>query len=166
MGVNGAENGVTNVCGLGPEEVLARHGFQPDSLLTGLEALRDRVTPLERRMPWLVTGPLYFRDRLDLTPEPGHYYAGDQLSFVDPFTGSGMLTALLSGSAAGTAAAAGGDAKEYLRRVSKQLRPALRVSALFRWAIETGLTERLVRWVPPDLLVRLTRPRLRGGIGE
>ena len=158
VGVNCVEGGGTNVCGLGPEEVLAAHGFEPDSLLAGFRSLRERIAPLERRMPWLTTGPLYFRNRLDLQPEKGHYYAGDQLSFVDPFTGTGMLAALLSGSAAGAAAAAGVDTHEYLRLISRELRPALRASTLFRWAIETGLANRLVKWVPADLLVSLTRP--------
>lgn len=160
VGVNCAEDGLTNVCGLGPEEALARHGFAPDSLLATFAALRERVAPLHRSMDWLVTGPLYFRNRLDAPPAPGHYYAGDQLSFVDPFTGTGMLSALISGSAAGKAAATGQDPAAYLKTITQKLRPALRVSSVFRWAIETGWADRFVNWIPADLLVGWTRPKL------
>ncbi len=159
VGVNCVEGGVTNVCGLGPEEVLSRHGFEPDSLAAGFAPLRARIAPLHRSMDWLVTGPLYFRNRLNVEPEPGHYHAGDQLSFVDPFTGTGMLAALLSGEAAGCAAATGTPPVRYLDEVTRKLRPALRVSALFRWAVEAGVAEQLVRWIPSSLLVGLTRPR-------
>ena len=159
VGVNGVEGGVTNVCGIAPEELLGRHGFEPDSLLAGFPRLRERTAALARSMDWLVTGPLYFRHRLDETPLPGHFHAGDQLSFVDPFTGTGMLAALLSGTSAGHAAAVGESSAAYLRETARKLRSALRVSAVFRWSIETGFAERVVQWIPASLLVGWTRPR-------
>ncbi len=159
VGINCVEAGITNVCGVGPEEALTRHGFEPDSLTATFAPLRDRVSSLERSLPWLTTGPLYFRDRLNDPPQPGQYPAGDQVSFVDPFTGSGILSALVSGPAAGQAAATGRPPAEYLRETARKLRPALRVSATFRWAIEAGVAERVLRWMPPSWLVGWTRPR-------
>jgi flavin-dependent dehydrogenase len=110
-------------------------------------------------MPWLTTGPLYFRDRLNDPPPPGQYPTGDQVSFVDPFTGTGILAALVSGAAAGQAAAIGRSPIEYLEETARRLRPALRVSAIFRWAIEAGVADRLLRWIPSSWLVGWTRPR-------
>ena len=160
VGVNCAEDGLTNVCGLGPEEILGRHGFDPESLIAAFAPLRERVAPLRRVMDWLVTGPLYFRNRLEAPPMPGYYHAGDQLSFVDPFTGTGMLSALLSGSAAGIAAATGQNTEAYLRATAKKLRPAVRVSSVFRWAIESGWADRFVNWIPAEILVGWTRPHV------
>ena len=161
VGVNGVEAGITNVCGLGPEEVLRQCGFEPDSLLAAFEPLRDRLTPLQRTMPWLTTGPLYFREQLSAKPEPGCYYAGDQLSFVDPFTGTGMLSALLTGAAAGAAAATGQSPAVYLHQAGQKLGQARYVSSVIRWSIEKGLAARLVKWVPSGLLVNWTRPRVQ-----
>ena len=159
VGVNGVESGLTNVCGLGPEEVLREWGFEPDPMLAAFGPLRDRLTSLRRTMPWLTTGPLYFREQLSAEPEPGCYYAGDQLSFVDPFTGTGMLSALLTGAAAGCAAATGQPPATYLREASQKLGKARRVSSVIRWSIEKGLAARLVKWVPSRLLVDWTRPQ-------
>jgi hypothetical protein len=93
----GVEGGVTNVCGVAPEEALALHAFEPDGLVRKFEPLRDRVSPLTRSMDWFITGPLYFRNRLDTPGPPGQYFAGDQLSFVDPFTGTGIRSGLSTG---------------------------------------------------------------------
>jgi hypothetical protein len=161
VGVNSIEDGLTNVCGIGPEEVLKQSGFEPDTLTANFRPLRDRLGPLTRSMEWLLTGPLYFRDRLTGTAADGHYHAGDQLSFVDPFTGTGILAALLSGSAAGRAAAIGRSPSAYLRESSPKIKPALRVSALFRHCIEIGVARWLAPLVPSRLLVQWTRPKIR-----
>ena len=158
IGLSAVEGGATNICGLGPEETLQQFGFEPDALIARFAPLRERIAPLRRSMDWLVTGPLYFRHRLDAPPEAGRFPAGDQLSFADPFTGTGMLNALLSGAAAGRAAAEGEPPAAYLDAITRQLRPALRVSAVIRWAIETGIAGPLTHLFPSNLLVRLTRP--------
>jgi flavin-dependent dehydrogenase len=159
VGVNCVEGGITNVCGLGPEEVLGKYGFDPEVLIAHFPPLRERVAPLSRSMEWLTTGPIYFRDRLAIAPEPGCFPVGDHLSFVDPFTGTGMLSALLSGEAAGRVAALGGTPESFLREISGRLRPALRASAFFRWSIEVGLAGPVIDWIPAGILVALTRPR-------
>jgi hypothetical protein len=90
------ENGVTNVCGLAPERTLRSFGFHPSDLL-------ERYAP--RTMDWLVTGPLVFSERLRQPADQAVYRAGDSLGFIDPFTGSGILNAMLTGELAGVAAA-------------------------------------------------------------
>ncbi len=158
VGVNGVEQGRTNVCGLGPEDTLRRAGFQPDGLLASFPPLRDRIAPLSRAMDWLTTGPLIYGQRLDAQARAGVYLAGDALSFVDPYTGSGMLSALLSGVSAGRAAAAGEDPRAHYGRCSGMLRRAYLVSSLFRFAIRTGAADLLLPLVPGRALVSWTRP--------
>jgi hypothetical protein len=155
VGLNAVEGGVTNVCGLGPESTLRAYGFDVDALLAASEPLRRRLLPLRRAMEWLHCGPLEFRQswsRRDV------YLAGDALSFVDPFTGSGMLSALVSGSLAGRHAAAGVPVELHIAACRRRLhRPfacasALRLIAATRWA------EHLAPLVPPRVLYHLTRP--------
>ncbi len=106
VGVSPVENSVTNVCGLAPESVLRRVEFQFDELLERSAALSERLRPLSRTMNWLAVGPLSMRNSLREVAPEGCYAAGDALSFIDPFTGSGMYSAMLTGHLAGLAAAA------------------------------------------------------------
>ena len=70
-------------------------------------------------MDWLITGPLVFADSLPpLSREPA-YLAGDALGFIDPFTGSGILSAVLTGKLAGAAAARRTPNNEYLRQCGR-----------------------------------------------
>lgn len=163
VGINAVEDGVTNVCGLAPEHLLKAHGFHPEALAAGFAPLRQRLTALERRSEWLFTGPLLFDSRLRQSPaSPRLYWAGDQLSFVDPFTGSGMLTAVFTGHRAGLSAAAGDSGEAYLRGVSAALTGPRRMSALVRWAIGNGLADTLMQLTPAAWLFHWTRPVLAG----
>lgn len=160
VGVNGVEGGVTNVCGLGPEDTLRRYGFAPDGLLESFAPLRERTQPLHRVMDWLTTGPLDYGQRLE--PDRDVYLAGDALSFVDPYTGSGMLGAMLSGISAGRSAALGEAPAVHYRRCAGLLRRAYLVSSLFRFVIRSGTADALIGLVPGQWLVSWTRPaRLR-----
>lgn len=160
VGINGVEDGVTNVCGLGPEDMLRRYGFEPDGLLESFAPLRERTRPLRRAMDWLTTGPLDYGQRLE--PDREVYLAGDALSFVDPYTGSGMLGAMLSGISAGRSAALGEPPAEHYRRCAGMLRRAYLVSSFLRFVIRSGAADSLIRLVPGQLLVSWTRPaRLR-----
>jgi len=154
-GVNGIEDGLTNVCGLGPESVLARYGFQPDELIRAFPALCERVAPLERVMDWHTTGPLAYVQR----DSPERYLAGDALSFIDPFTGSGILSALISGMSAGRSAALGEPPGKHYRRCERALRRPFLVSSLIRASIRSGLADLALPLVPGSWLVRWTRPR-------
>ena len=154
VGVSCVEQRVTNVCGLAPERLLRECGFAPEALFTG--ALRDRVAPLERAMEWLITGPLVFHD--ELRSRSHVYLAGDSLGFVDPFTGSGMLAALLTGRLAGEAAARGSSVEQHQAGCRRLLRRQYSAASLLRQLLGAGLAETLAAFVPGRLLYRLTRP--------
>jgi hypothetical protein len=156
-GVSSIEGGLTNICGLAPEDVLLRHDFEIDELLAGEPALAARVRPLERRMSWLKTGPLCFSSGIgSASPGETAYRAGDALGFVDPFSGSGILHALLTGQLAGSAAAREMPQSEYLRQCGALLNRPFAVSAVFRTLLGAGLSH-LALLVPGPWLYRLTR---------
>ncbi len=157
VGVNPVEGGRTNVCGIGPEDVLSTYGFDPEGLLESFEPLHDRVRALTRTMKWLSAGPLVFRQRWD--HKGAGYPAGDALSFVDPFTGTGILSAMLTGRLAGISAARRTPLPQYLAECRKALRGAYRAASLFRAALWGGWGERLAPMIPGEWLYRLTRPR-------
>ena len=156
VGVNCVENGLTNVCGLAPEEDLRRWGFDIDVLIRRDRGLRARLAPLTRSWDWIFTGPLKFGQQIG-TPS-GAYVAGDSLSFVDPFTGSGLLCALLTGSLAGRAAARGMPVNEYTRQCAQLLRQPFRFSTVLRRIAATPAAGTLLQMVPSSLMFRWTRP--------
>jgi menaquinone-9 beta-reductase len=156
VGINCIEAGLTNVCGLAPERVLQSHGFEPESLMQGCESLQERLRPLQRRMKWMFTGPLSFRQNRG---ERGTYLAGDALSFVDPFTGSGLLCASITGTLAGVHAARGVPVSAHMQACRGAVgKPFLFASALRRIAA-SAWAERLVSFVPGRLLFDITRPQ-------
>src|SRR5262249_58972321 len=116
-GIGPIENGGVNVCGLAPEGLLRQHGFDPWPLLPA--AFVDRLRGLDRSLDWLVTGPLVFRSPLELGSS---YPAGDALGFIDPFTGSGILAALMTGRMAGQAAARGIGVDRYVAACRNRIR--------------------------------------------
>jgi flavin-dependent dehydrogenase len=156
VGVAPIEGGQTNVCGLGPEDVLKRFDFDFDAVVNQSPALAERLRPLVRVMKWISTGPLQYRQAFD---KSAGYLAGDALSFIDPFTGSGLLSAVKTGALAGMAAARGDTAGEHLRRCREALRRPFEVSSIVRRAIASGLADRLIGLVPARMLFALTRPR-------
>jgi hypothetical protein len=155
VGVNCIENNLTNVCGLAPESILRSCGFQPDEILERCGALKGRVSPLRRMMDWLFAGPLEFRQDFKSVDA---YRCGDALSFVDPFTGSGLVSAVLSGSLAGRSAARGVPVSDYLLEARKLLERPFAISSVLRVIAGTAWAERLIGYVPGSLLFRLTRP--------
>lgn len=156
VGVNCVENGITNVCGLAPEEQLKRRGFDIDSLLHSDPAIRERLAPLRRKWDWIFTGPLEFGNRL---AEPSSaYFAGDALSFVDPFTGSGLLCAILSGTLAGKAAAMETPVQDYRQACARILKQPFSFSSMLRKVAEMRAAGPLLRLAPASLLFRFTRP--------
>jgi flavin-dependent dehydrogenase len=152
VGVSPVEGGAINVCGLAPEEELRAHGFRPEQLLPA------RLRGLEPRFDWLLTGPLVYRG--SFRSRAGVYLAGDALGFVDPFTGSGILAALLTGRLAGEAASRGLAFEDYYAQCRRMLRRQYRVASALRGLLGSGLTANLARWIPGSLLYRLTRPRV------
>ncbi len=158
VGLSCIESGKTNVCGLAPENFLSRAGFEYDSIVMQCEPLHERLKPLRRVTEWFSTGPLEYRQAFD--PGGGSQYcAGDALSFVDPFTGSGLLAAVRSGAMAGEAAALGTSVENYLKRCRASLRQPFQAAGVFRKAVESGWAEKLARFAPGGLLFALTRPK-------
>jgi hypothetical protein len=157
-GVSSIEGGITNVCGLAPESLLVSHGFEIDRLIESWTRLRARLGPLSRSMDWLITGPLLFGRALPAPGGANQYPAGDALGFIDPFTGSGILSAILTGRFAGESAVRNLSLSAYLRQCARLLRFQYWVSSAARFAILSGLAEELARWLPGELLFRLTRP--------
>lgn len=161
VGVAPVERGVINVCGLGPETLLREHGFRYDALCERSDALRARLQGMERRMDWLSVGPLVYRNRFrQQTGDAAVYPAGDALGFVDPFTGTGMFNALLSGSLAGRCAAEEMPVTSYLRQCRGLLHRPFLVSSWFRAALRSGLGERFAGYLPAPVLFQATRAHL------
>jgi hypothetical protein len=159
VGINHVENGYTNVCGLATEPQLVRTSFDIDAFLDTLPQLRTALSPLCRSMPWMTTGPLIYGQRLH-TSARYRYPAGDALSFVDPFTGSGLLCALLTGRLAGMNATTSNSEREHLDQCGRFLRRPFLVASLIRLVFATSLAAPLAERIPLHLLVQGTRPAM------
>jgi flavin-dependent dehydrogenase len=157
VGTTAIEQNRTNVCGLGPEHLLRAYDFDIDAMLCRCDALTRRIAPLRRSMKWMFTGPLQFGQRLQSMHT---YVAGDALSFVDPFTGSGIVSAVATGMLAGEYAARGLPVETYLAACRRVLSRPYELSSALRWITTTKWAERLLESVPGQLLYWATRPRL------
>lgn len=153
-GVNPVEDGFTNVCGLASEEDLKHHKFDPLSFLLAQPHLAPRLDGAQLRFDWLFTGPLEYGPAL---PAPG-YLAGDALNFTDPFTGSGMLCALLTGRLAARSAAAGISAEEHIAAARRLLGSPYSVASFLRRSLRWPLAPYAVQLVPGSWMYRLSRP--------
>jgi hypothetical protein len=157
-GVSPIEGGRTNVCGLAPEELLRDCGFTPEPLLSRSDAVSERLSHLRRCTGWFFTGPLVFSNRLR-SGDSRVYLAGDALSFVDPFTGTGLLSAVATGTLAGAYAARRESTARYAADCRRLLARPLAVASALRWIATTPWAERLLQAVPGEWLYRATRPR-------
>ena len=164
-GVSAVEGGAINICGVAPEALLSACRFDPASVLSRCEQLAARMQPLQQAMHWLTTGPLVFSESLRCDPARPVYYAGDALGFIDPFTGSGIASALLTGVIAAKSAAERLSSEAHLRRCRAALGGQYRMSALVRSVIERGWAEHLAPFFPGRRLFEWTRPNL-GEFGE
>ena len=157
VGVSGIEDHQTNVCGIARESVLRKYGFEFDEVVRRSLPLAERLAPLHRRMRWIVVAPLSFSFPAPPDGRDHVYLAGDSLGFIDPFTGSGILSALVTGRLAGLAAARGIPSAEYHRACRSMLeRPFVISSTLRRLLGHTELYP-LARYLPGRLLFRWTR---------
>lgn len=164
VGMSAVEGGDINICGLAPEPLLRECGFQPERVLARCEVLQSRIQGLERTFDWLTTGPLVPGLAPRQAPEPLVYPTGDALGFIDPFTGSGILNAMLSGHSAGEAAATGLSMEAYLAAGRRALRRPFLMSKLFRGVIASGWAGPLASLVPGSWLFHLTRPVLPASV--
>ena len=156
VGVNTIEGGFTNVCGLGPEDLFRRFDFNFDAIVQQSPALAEHLRPLRRSMGWLTTGPLQFGQSFSFGET---YPAGDALSFVDPFTGTGLVAAVKTGSLAGMAASQGTARSEYLAQCRASLGKPFEIARILRKVLNTGWADALVPVLPSRLLFALTRPK-------
>jgi flavin-dependent dehydrogenase len=156
VGVNVVEGERTNVCGLGPEDFLKKCAFDYDAVVRKCPRLAARLAPLTRAMDWLSTGPLRFRQKFETDAQS--YLAGDALSFVDPFTGSGLLAAVKTGALAGGAAAHDLPMDAYLRQCRASLKKPFEVASILRKAVDSGWADVLAQFIPGKMLFALTRP--------
>ncbi len=146
---------MTNVCGIAPESALRRYGFDFDEFVLRSAPLAERIRPLRRRMRWLVTGPVGFSFPASAPGWSTVYPAGDALGFADPFTGTGILNALITGRLAGAAAARGVASSVHMAQCRAALwRPFFAASVLRRL---TALPSWLAALVPGEVLFRMTR---------
>lgn len=159
VGVNPIEGGLTNVCGIGPEEGLRRHGFDYDALVNSNRPLSDRLRPLQRELNWLSTGPLLYQTRL-ADPPMDTYLAGDALQFVDPFTGTGMAIAIWSGSLAGKAAAEELPKSDYYTQIRTGVESQYRWCGRLRSALSMSFAPNLASYIPARWLYSITRPKI------
>lgn len=159
IGVNPVEGGLTNVCGIGPEDGLRRHGFDYDALVNSNSPLAERLRPLRRELNWLSTGPLLYQTRLP-DPPADSYLAGDALQFVDPFTGTGMAIAIWSGSLAGQAAANGVSKADYYAQIRRGVASQYRWCGRLRSALSWAFAPNFASYIPPSWLYAITRPKI------
>jgi flavin-dependent dehydrogenase len=155
VGVNAIEGSRTNVCGLAPEDFLREFNFDYDAVVRHSPALAGRLAPLSRSTQWFSTGPLEFGQSFEAANQ---YLAGDALSFVDPFTGSGLLAAVKSGALAGQSVCKSVSVQDYSAACRAMLRRPFEVAGLIRTAVNRGWADRLAAWVPGKWLFQLTRP--------
>lgn len=99
-GLSGVENGYSNLCFIVAAPDVRRYGSDPDTVMREVLMKNKRAaeTLCEARActPWLSVSLGGF-GRCAVAPKPGFFTIGDAASFIDPFTGSGMLMALESG---------------------------------------------------------------------
>ena len=147
-GLSEIEQGLSNLCFIVAADQVRRLGSDPDRVLREIvmRNLRAAKTLEEARLhsSWLSVSLEGF-GRKTLTPANGLLTIGDAASFIDPFTGSGMLMALESGEVvAGTIIRRLGlpwdsqafqlIAKEYENEYTKRFASRLRVSGILRRA--------------------------------
>lgn len=102
-GLSNIEGGLSNLCFISDARDVRRYGSDPEEVLkaTVLRNSRAAFALAEAQFvkPWLSVALESF-GRHKLVPAEGLLLIGDAAAFIDPFTGSGMLMALESGSVA------------------------------------------------------------------
>jgi hypothetical protein len=158
IGVSAIENGITNICGIAPEETLRACEFHLDDFLASWPPLADRVRPLSRMSRWLTVGPLVLGKQWQHLTGRDIYPAGDALGFIDPFTGLGLVTAVGTGRLAGLAASRQSSVEQHLANCRRVVRGPLCLAAVFRAILGAGLAPSLGSLIPAGWLFQMTRP--------
>jgi flavin-dependent dehydrogenase len=99
-GLSSIENGLSNLCFIASAQAVRECGADPERVMREVlcrnRRAADTLGPARLVSPWLAVTLEGF-GRNAVTPAPGLLLIGDAASFIDPFTGSGMLMALESG---------------------------------------------------------------------
>jgi hypothetical protein len=156
------EDGITNVCGLAPEDLLAHYDFKSTNSPQGSRFLAGRLAPLTRVTKWFLTGPLAYGNH-GLIPSDV-YRAGDTFAFLDPFLGSGLVNAVATGRSAGVAAVRGLPPASTRRNATDCCVGLFTWLGFFRTALERGLAEKFGWLMAAGLLFRATRLTTSGPV--
>ena len=147
-GLSEVENGFSNLCFIVAAEDVRAHASDPERAMREIVMSNARATETLRgarvSSEWLAVALESF-GRRELVPCEGLLTAGDAASFIDPFTGSGMLMALESGELAAACVAralpglrAGSGfaplAEDYRARYRERFAARLRVCSWLRRA--------------------------------
>jgi menaquinone-9 beta-reductase len=147
-GLGGVEGGLSNLCFIVSAEDVRCNGSDPERVMREVVMKNSRaaVTLAQARSctPWLSVSLEGF-GRGTPAPAPGLLTIGDAASFIDPFTGSGMLMALESGEVVAQIInrhlpslrkpeATASISREYEVEYSKRFHARLRVAGLLRRA--------------------------------
>lgn len=178
-GLSRVENGLSNLCFIVAARDVRARASDAERVMREIVMSNSRAAATlggaRVRSEWLAVALESF-GRRELVPAEGLLTVGDAASFIDPFTGSGMLMALESGELAGACVTralpqlrAGGEfarlAQDYRARYHERFAARLRVCSLLRRAafapqfateagiIALGASERVRR-----VLARATRP--------
>lgn len=159
-GLSAIENGVSNLCFIASARDVLECGSDPERVMREVVASNHRaaITLSQGRVPgpWLSVALESFGRRA-LAPADGLLAVGDAASFIDPFTGSGILMALESGELAAnvimrwlprlsTDASYQSLANDYRARYDENFRRRLRLCGLLRRsAFLPRLAETLIR---------------------
>ena len=81
------------------------------------------------------------------------------LSFVDPFTGSGLVAAVHTGKLAGRAAARGTPHAEFLKQCRASLARPFEIASVLRTIAASGFGGYVIEFAPMRWLFSLTRPK-------
>ncbi len=99
-GLSTVENGLSNLCFIASARDVRACDTDADRVLREVVGLNQRaqlaLQNARRCSPWLAVSLEDFGRHL-VAPSPGLLTIGDAASFIDPFTGSGILMALQSG---------------------------------------------------------------------
>lgn len=147
-GLSGVEGGVSNLCFIVAAKDVRRYDSDPELVMREIvmknSRAADTLADARAISPWLSVSLESF-GRRSLVPARGLITVGDAAAFIDPFTGSGMLMALESGTVAAEAitrqlpllrqgtgfeSLANGYRSEY----SRSFQSRLRISGLLRRA--------------------------------
>ena len=99
-GLSAVENGLSNLCFIVAARDVRHFASDPEAVMREVVMKNERAAQTLRdaraQTPWLSVSLNGF-ERHSVAPTEGLLIVGDAASFIDPFTGSGMLMALESG---------------------------------------------------------------------